>query len=47
MSSTAGPKTRTRFSPLVLGLVLALLVLIVPPTIYLVQSSLRETNFDG
>src|SRR4051812_2210318 len=47
MSSPAITKRRPRFSPLVLGLVLALLLLIVPPTIYLVQSSLRETNFDG
>jgi iron(III) transport system permease protein len=46
MSSPATVR-RSRISPLVLGLVLALLVLIVPPTLYLVQSSLRETNFDG
>jgi ABC-type spermidine/putrescine transport system permease subunit II len=36
-----------RFSPLVLGLILVLLVLIVPPLVYLVRSSFQEINFDG
>ena len=35
------------FSPLVLGLILVLLVIIVPPVLFLIQSSVRETNFDG
>jgi len=38
---------RIRYSPLVLGLILILLLVIVPPVIYLVRSSLHETNFDG
>jgi iron(III) transport system permease protein len=46
----AGPRstpTQAKYSPLVVGMVLVLLVLMVPPTIYLVRSSLHETNFDG
>jgi len=38
---------RMKFSPLVLGLILILVVLILPPVIYLVRSSLQEINFDG
>jgi iron(III) transport system permease protein len=38
---------RFRYSPLVIGLALVLLVIIVPPVIYLIRSSLHETNFDG
>jgi len=38
---------RLRYSPLVIGLALVLLVIIVPPVIYLIRSSLHETNFDG
>ncbi len=34
-------------SPLVLGLIAILLVLIVPPVIYLVRSSFQEIEFDG
>ena len=44
-SSTAG--RRFRYSPLVLGLTAFLLLIIVPPVIYLIRSSLHETNFDG
>ncbi len=36
-----------RFSPLVLILIFVLALLILPPVIYLVRSSLQETNFDG
>jgi iron(III) transport system permease protein len=36
-----------RFSPLVVVLVLILAILIVPPVIYLLRSSVQETNFDG
>lgn len=36
-----------KFSPLVLGLILVLVVLILPPVIYLVRSSLQEIEFDG
>ena len=36
-----------RFSPLVLGLIAVLIVLIVPPLVYLVRSSFQEINFDG
>lgn len=36
-----------KFSPLVLGMILVLLVLIVPPVFFLVRSSVSETNFDG
>ena len=45
VSSTAG--RRLRYSPLVIGLILVLLLVIVPPVIYLIRSSLHETNFDG
>jgi iron(III) transport system permease protein len=38
---------RFRYSPLVIGLALVLLIIIVPPVIYLIRSSLHETNFDG
>ena len=38
---------RVRYSPLVIGLILILLLIIVPPVIYLIRSSLHETNFDG
>jgi iron(III) transport system permease protein len=38
---------RPKFSPLVLGLILVLLVLILPPVIYLIRSSLQEIEFDG
>ena len=46
ISGRAGGR-RLRYSPLVIGLVLILLVVIVPPVIYLIRSSLHETNFDG
>ncbi len=36
-----------RVSPLVLVLILVLALLILPPVIYLLRSSLQETNFDG
>ncbi|MDE2476417.1 MAG: iron ABC transporter permease [Alphaproteobacteria bacterium] len=36
-----------QFSPLVLLLILILGILIVPPVIYLLRSSVQETNFDG
>jgi iron(III) transport system permease protein len=36
-----------KFSPLVLGLMLVLLVLILPPVVYLIRSSLQEIAFDG
>jgi iron(III) transport system permease protein len=45
VSGTAG--RRLRYSPLVIGLILVLLLVIVPPVIYLIRSSLHETNFDG
>src|SRR5215510_3517657 len=44
-SSIAG--RRFRISPIVIGLVLVLLLVIVPPVIFLIRSSLHETNFDG
>src|SRR5882762_6072333 len=40
-------RTLPKISPLVLGLILILLVLIAPPVIYLVRSSLQEIAFDG
>jgi iron(III) transport system permease protein len=40
-------KHRIRVSPLVLVLTAALACLILPPVVYLVRSSLQETNFDG
>ncbi len=43
----ASAKHRPRFSPLVLGLILVLVILILPPLVYLVRSSLQEINFDG
>src|SRR5947208_5962327 len=43
----AGTKHRPRFSPLVLGLILVLVILILPPVVYLIRSSLQEINFDG
>src|SRR5438270_9753408 len=36
-----------RFSPLVLALIAILALLILPPVIYLLRSSLQQTNFDG
>src|SRR5262249_23073352 len=39
--------TLFRSSPLVIGLILVLVALIVPPLIYLVRSSFQEINFDG
>jgi iron(III) transport system permease protein len=36
-----------RVSPLVLVLMLVLALLILPPVVYLLRSSLQETNFDG
>ncbi len=47
MSVVSPASRRMRFSPLVLGLISALLLVIVPPVIFLIQSSLHETNFDG
>jgi uncharacterized OB-fold protein/ABC-type spermidine/putrescine transport system permease subunit II len=47
MTAAARAFRPQRFSPLVLGLILVLLVIIVPPVLFLIQSSLRETNFDG
>ena len=47
MSAAGTAARRFRFSPLVLGLTLFLLLIIVPPVIYLIRSSLHETNFDG
>jgi iron(III) transport system permease protein len=47
MAASARIATRPKFSPLVVSLMLVLLVLMVPPTIYLIRSSLHETNFDG
>ena len=35
------------FSPLVLALIAMLALLILPPVIYLLRSSLQQTNFDG
>jgi len=46
MSAAARP-SGPQYSPLVLGLMLVLLFIIVPPVLFLIQSSLRETNFDG
>jgi iron(III) transport system permease protein len=43
----AGAKRRPRFSPLVLGLILVLVILILPPVVYLIRSSVQEINFDG
>src|SRR6266436_5932678 len=43
----ANAKHTPRFSPLVLGLILVLVILILPPVIYLIRSSLQEINFDG
>ena len=37
----------TLVSPLVLGLILVLAALILPPVIYLIRSSVQEINFDG
>jgi iron(III) transport system permease protein len=37
----------TRISPLTLTLIAVLALLIVPPVIYLLRSSIQETNFDG
>jgi len=47
MSVVSPASRRMRFSPLVLGLISVLLLVIVPPVIFLIQSSLHETNFDG
>jgi iron(III) transport system permease protein len=38
---------KARVSPLVLLLMLVLALLILPPVVYLLRSSLQETNFDG
>src|SRR5690349_9431585 len=38
---------KLKFSPLVLGLILVLVVLILPPVIFLIRSSLQEIEFDG
>jgi iron(III) transport system permease protein len=46
-TTPASTRRRLRISPIVIALVLLLLVVIVPPVIYLVRSSLHETNFDG
>jgi iron(III) transport system permease protein len=45
----SAPRSRflPKFSPLVLGLILVLVVLILPPVIYLIRSSLQEIAFDG
>lgn len=43
----AAGRRAERFSPLVLLLILILAGLIVPPVIYLLRSSVQETNFDG
>src|SRR5258707_86595 len=47
MTTIADAKHRSRFSPLVLGLILVLVILILPPVVYLIRSSLQEINFDG
>ena len=47
MSISSPTGRRLRYSPLVIGLTLVLLLVIVPPVIYLIRSSLHETNFDG
>ncbi|HEX5278482.1 MAG TPA: iron ABC transporter permease [Micropepsaceae bacterium] len=48
VESLPGARMRAwRFSPLVLLLILFLAILIVPPVIYLLRSSVQETNFDG
>lgn len=47
MSIASSAPRRFRLSPIVIGLVLVLLLVIVPPVIYLIRSSLHETNFDG
>ena len=47
MRGTARSLRTPRFSPLVLGLILVLLALIVPPVFFLIRSSVSETNFDG
>jgi iron(III) transport system permease protein len=43
----ARARPSTKFSPLVLGLILILVALILPPVVYLVRSSFQEINFDG
>ena len=43
----ARSKTVPRVSPLVLGLILVLVALILPPVVYLIRSSVQEINFDG
>ena len=47
VSSPAARARVRHFSPLVLFLILILGILIVPPVIYLLRSSVQETNFDG
>jgi iron(III) transport system permease protein len=47
MSIASTTPRRLRYSPLVIGLALVLLLVIVPPVIYLIRSSLHQTNFDG
>jgi len=47
VSLPAGRVRVRRFSPLVLLLIVILAILIVPPVIYLLRSSVQETNFDG
>jgi iron(III) transport system permease protein len=43
----ARAKSIPKFSPLVLGLILVLVALILPPVVYLIRSSLQEIEFDG
>ena len=48
LASLPSARVRVRaFSPLVALLILILAILIVPPVIYLLRSSVQETNFDG
>ena len=47
MSASGTAARRFRVSPVVLGLTAFLLLIILPPVIYLIRSSLHETNFDG
>jgi iron(III) transport system permease protein len=47
MAGLRNASAQSKYSPLVVGMMLVLIVLMVPPTIYLVRASLHETNFDG
>jgi iron(III) transport system permease protein len=47
MANTDRKGAPANLSPLVAVLIAILLVLMLPPTIYLINSSLHETNFDG